>query len=130
MLLEFSITNYRSIGETQTISLVPAPKQKDHLQNIFTQGRYQALNAISLYGPNGSGKSNILRAMSLLDRLVHTSARTASTSRLPYDPFLLREGWEEKPTRFEITFTPLTILIFRCDTWMNQPTRFPPRPHF
>ena len=104
MLLEFSITNYRSIGETQTISLVPAPKQKDHLQNIFTQGRYQALNAISLYGPNGSGKSNILRAMSLLDRLVHTSARTASTSRLPYDPFLLREGWEEKPTRFEITF--------------------------
>ena len=104
MLIEFKVANYRSIGEEQTLSLVPAPKQKDHLQNIISKGRYQALNAISLYGPNGGGKSNILRAMSLLDRLVHVSARTSSTTRLPHDPFLLREGWEEKPTRFEITF--------------------------
>jgi len=104
MLIEFKVANYRSIGEEQTLSLVPAPKQKDHLQNIISKGRYQALNAISLYGPNGGGKSNILRAMSLLDRLVHVSARISSTTRLPHDPFLLREGWEEKPTRFEITF--------------------------
>lgn len=104
MLLEFKVYNYRSIGDEQTISLIPAPKQKDHLQNIISKGRYQALNAISLYGPNGGGKSNILRAMSLLDRLVHISARTSSTTRLPYDPFQLREGWENKPTRFEISF--------------------------
>lgn len=104
MLLEFRISNYRSIGEEQVISLVPAPKQKDHLQNIITKGRHQALNAISLYGPNGGGKSNILKAMSLLDKLVHVSARTSSTTRLPYDPFLLREGWQDKPTGFEITF--------------------------
>lgn len=104
MLLEFKVSNYRSIGDEQILSLVPAPKQKDHLQNIITKGRYQALNAISLYGPNGGGKSNILKAMSLLDRLVHISARTSSTTHLPYDPFLLREGWEEKPTSFEISF--------------------------
>jgi AAA15 family ATPase/GTPase len=104
MLLEFKVSNYRSIGDEQTISLIPAPKQKDHLQNIITKGRHQALNAISFYGPNGGGKSNILKAMSLMDRLVHISARTSSTTRLPYDPFLLREGWKDKPTRFEISF--------------------------
>lgn len=104
MLLEFKVSNYRSIGEEQTISLIPAQKQRDHLQNIITKGRYQALNAISLYGPNGGGKSNILKAMSLLDRLVHISARTSSTTRLPYDPFLLRDGWDDKPTGFEISF--------------------------
>lgn len=104
MLLEFKVSNYRSIGEEQTVSLIPAPKQKDHLENIITKGRYQALNAISLYGPNGGGKSNVLKAMSLLDRLVHFSARTSSTTRLPYDPFLLREGWDNKPTAFEISF--------------------------
>lgn len=104
MLLEFKVSNYRSIGEEQIMSLIPAPKQKDHLQNIITKGRYQALNAISLYGPNGGGKSNILKAMSLLDRLVHVSARTSSTTRLPHDPFLLRDGWDEKPTGFEISF--------------------------
>lgn len=104
MLLEFKVSNYRSIGEEQILSLVPAPKQKDHLDNILNKGRHQALNAISLYGPNGGGKSNVLRAMSLLDRLVHLSARTSSTSLLPYDPFLLRQGWDGKPTGLEITF--------------------------
>ncbi len=104
MLLEFKVSNYRSIGEEQIISFIPAAKQKDHLQNIITKGKYQALNVISLYGPNGGGKSNILNAMSLLDRLVNISARTSSTTKLPFDPFLLREGWEDKPTGFEISF--------------------------
>ncbi|HVW99834.1 MAG TPA: ATP-binding protein, partial [Candidatus Babeliaceae bacterium] len=104
MLLEFKVSNYRSIGEEQTISLIPAPKQKDHPTNIITKGRYRALNAVSLYGTNGGGKSNLLRSMSLLDRLVHISARTSSTTKLPYDPFLLREGWDQKPTELEILF--------------------------
>lgn len=104
MLLEFRVSNYRSIGEEQILSLIPASKQKDHLQNIISKGKYEALNAISLYGPNSGGKSNILKSMSLLDKLVHISARTSSTTRLPYDPFLLRDGWEGKPTSFEITF--------------------------
>lgn len=104
MLIEFKVCNYRSIGEEQVLSLIPASKQKDHLQNILTKGKYQALNAISLYGQNGSGKSNLLLAMSFLNKLIHISARTSSTTKLPYDPFLLREGWEGKPTRFEITF--------------------------
>jgi AAA15 family ATPase/GTPase len=104
MLLEFRVSNYRSIGEEQVLSLIPASKQKEHIQNILIEGKYQALNAISLYGQNGSGKSNLLLAMSFLDKLIHISARTSSTTKLPYDPFLLREGWESKPTRFEITF--------------------------
>lgn len=104
MLLEFRVSNYRSIGEEQIISLIPAPKQKDYLENIITSGKYQALNAISIYGPNNSGKSNLLLAMSLLDKLIHVSARTSSTTPLPFDPFLLREGWPDKPTFLGITF--------------------------
>ncbi len=104
MLLEFKVLNYRSIGEEQTISLIPAPKQKDHEQNVILKGKYNALNAISLYGANASGKSNILNAMSLLDKIIHVSARTSSTTKLPFDPFLLREGWQNKPTTFEILF--------------------------
>jgi AAA15 family ATPase/GTPase len=104
MLLEFKVSNYRSIGEEQTISLIPAPKQKDHSQNIIVNNKYHALNAIALYGANAGGKSNMLKAMSLLDKIVHVSAGTASTAKLPYDPFLLREGWANKPTTFEILF--------------------------
>jgi AAA15 family ATPase/GTPase len=104
MLLEFKVSNYRSIGEEQILSLIPAAKQKEYSDNILTKGKHHALNAVAIYGANGSGKSNFLRAMKLLDRLIHLSARSSSTTKLPYDPFLLREGWESKPTKFEITF--------------------------
>lgn len=104
MLIEFKVSNYRSIGDEQVISFVPAPKQRDYPSNVISKGNYKALNAIGVYGANGSGKSNLLRSMSVFDKILHLSARTLSTTRLPYDPFLLREGWENKPTKFEITF--------------------------
>ena len=104
MLIEFKVANYRSIGEEQVLSLIPAPKQRDFPENIIQEDRYESLNAIGIYGNNASGKSNLLLSMSLLDRLVHLSARASSTTPLPHEPFLLREGWQTKPTRFEITF--------------------------
>lgn len=104
MLLEFRVTNFRSICEEQVLSLRPAPKQKDYPANILEQGKYKALNALALYGPNDSGKSNLLRAINLLDTMVGTSKDWASTTPMPFDPFLLRAGWENKPTEFEITF--------------------------
>jgi AAA15 family ATPase/GTPase len=84
--------------------LIPAPKQKDHEQNIILTNKYRALNAMALYGANAGGKSNILNAMSLLGKIVNISARTSSTTKLPHDPFLLREGWSNKATVFEILF--------------------------
>ena len=104
MLLEFKVSNYRSIGDEQIISLIPAAKQKDYPENIITNGKYKAVNAVSLYGSNSGGKSNFLQSMSLLDKLVHMSARASSTTKLPYDPFLLRKGYSEKPTSFEVSF--------------------------
>ena len=58
MLLEFIVANYRSIGDEQTLSLVPAPKQRDFTGNILHQDGYEALDAVALYGANGSGKSS------------------------------------------------------------------------
>ena len=104
MLIEFRVSNYRSIGDEQVLSLVPAPKQRDYPDNILQDDKYESLNVIGIYGNNASGKSNLLLAMSLFDRLIHLSARASSTSPLPHDPFLLREGWQSRPTRFEITF--------------------------
>lgn len=104
MLIEFRISNYRSIAEEQILSLVPATKQREYLEHLINDGKYQALNTIAMYGANASGKSNLLLSMSLLDKIVHLSARASSTTPLPYDPFLLKAGWADKPTTFEITF--------------------------
>ena len=104
MLLEFRVANYRSIGEEQLMSLIPNTAQDDYRENIIDVGSHQALNVCAVYGNNGSGKSNLLAAMAMFDKMVHISARTSSTTDLPYDPFLLRAGYEQMPTKFEITF--------------------------
>ncbi|WP_075344692.1 AAA family ATPase [Tenacibaculum agarivorans] len=104
MLIEFKVSNYRSIGDEQILSLIPDKKKGDSSDNIISKGKHNALNAIAIYGSNASGKSNLLLSMSLLDKLIHLSARSSSTTKLPYDPFLLRKGWENKPTKFEVTF--------------------------
>ncbi|KHD05598.1 hypothetical protein PN36_07010 [Candidatus Thiomargarita nelsonii] len=85
------------------LSLVPS-KQQEYLNNIIEKGTYKALNAIGIYGNNASGKSNVLNAIELLEKLLYLSARSNSTTKLPYQPFLLRKGYELKPTKLEITF--------------------------
>lgn len=104
MLIEFKVSNYRSICEEQIISLVPAPKQKDFPDNIINYENYNILNGLALYGANSSGKSNLLKSLELLDKLIYLSARSSSTTKLPYDPFLLKDGYSNKPTKLEITF--------------------------
>ncbi|HMR89435.1 MAG TPA: ATP-binding protein [Saprospiraceae bacterium] len=104
MLIEFRVANYRSIGDEQIISLIPSPKQKDFESNIIVQDNYSILNCLAFYGPNSSGKSNVLRAFELFDRFLYLSTQTNSTAKLPYDPFLLREGYDEKPCMMEMTF--------------------------
>lgn len=104
MLVQFKVANFRSIGEEQVLSLIPAQKQREYPDNVITKGKNVALNAAAIYGANGSGKSNLLLAMNLLDRLVHLSARSSSATKLPYDPFLLKESFRERPTEFEVIF--------------------------
>ena len=104
MLIEFRVSNYRSIGDEQIISLLPSPKQKDFESNIIVQDNYNILNGLAFYGPNSSGKSNVLSAFELFDRFLYLSTKTNSTAKLPYDPFLLREGYDHKPCMMEMTF--------------------------
>lgn len=104
MLIDFRVSNYRSIADEQALSLVPEKKQRDHLGNIYEHGKYEVLNAIGIYGANASGKSNLLRAMKVMDTMLTTSASGSSLKALPYEPFRLREGMTDHPTTFEITF--------------------------
>jgi uncharacterized protein len=104
MLIEYKIANYRSISDEQIISLVPSPKQKDFEKNVLNKDEFPVLNCLAFYGKNSGGKSNVLKSFELLNRLLYSSTKSNSTAPLPYDPFLLREGYETKPCKIEITF--------------------------
>ena len=104
MLIEFRASNYRSIGDEQILSMVPSMNQKEFPENILSQGKCKSLIALSIYGANGSGKSNLVNAFAAMIYIVTFGHNFPSNAILPYDPFLLREGYGEKGTTFEVTF--------------------------
>lgn len=105
MLISYSIKNYRSIADQQILSFAPMNRQKEYFSNILSEGDSSALNVVAVYGANASGKSNLIRGLSSFIRLLRNSAMETSISGLDYQPFLLRQGYDKKPTQMELVFT-------------------------
>lgn len=104
MLLDFKVANFRSIGEEQVLSMIPASNQKEYPENIIDVGKYTAINVVSIYGANSSGKSNLLLAFYVMKMIVLTSAKNSSTDKLIWLPFLLKDGLRDQGSIFEVLF--------------------------
>jgi uncharacterized protein len=72
MLLSFSIENFRSFREEQTLSMVASNRQVDHPEHTaeIPDDENRALPVAVIYGANGAGKSNLIRALGFLQGLV------------------------------------------------------------
>lgn len=104
MLIEFSVTNFRSIREKQTFSMVAAPrlKKKGNVFDPDVEGEKLPglLKIAAIYGPNASGKSNLLEAFNAARRLTKMDGRRfISVSPFRFDPAL-----NDAPSEFEINF--------------------------
>lgn len=104
MLLQFSVTNHRSIRGCATISL-SATTDKSLSDCILTpDDKKKVLPVLALYGANAAGKSNLLHAMLLMDELVSgVYAKPLPDGLLPYEPFAFTEDATE-PTKFEVIY--------------------------
>jgi AAA15 family ATPase/GTPase len=107
MLLEFSVTNFRSIKEKQTLSLLKT--KKNELENNFTAiplstGKtLDVLNSVVIYGANASGKSNLIEALGVMLRIIDNSfSYQASKGVKNIEPFLLAKDSANQPTAFEL----------------------------
>lgn len=94
MLLDFSVSNFKSFADTADFSMLAAPKQTglDYSLASFREGSRKVRSICSsvIYGPNASGKSNIISAMDVLRAIVlrgnirnaeeHASPNPASVS--------------------------------------------------
>lgn len=107
MLIEFNVTNYRSIKTCQTLSMVAA-KDAAHLNNCITSkipGLTQVLRTAALYGANASGKSNLIAALSFMRSMVETSAISIREGQsLNVSPFRFDADTINEPSEFEVTF--------------------------
>ena len=99
MIIEFSVKNYRSIRDLQTISFKatglksPAGSEIDS-NNIVKSDGVSLLKTVGLYGANASGKSNMLMALSYFARAAGALALDSRRVRPLYDPFLFETSNE------------------------------------
>lgn len=110
MLVEFSVANFRSIKDRQTLSLVASSHQEEADVQLFsfpgsTKSGLKLLPSAALYGPNGAGKSNFLLALQAMrDFVVKAAMQRSAESPLPAQPFNLDSSTCNAPTEFEVIF--------------------------
>lgn len=104
MLLQFSITNHRSIKETAIISMKAAADKTMKEVLISPDGKKELVPVMAIYGANAAGKSNVIHALLLMREMVCGSyAKPLKGAELPYEPFAFVDGQTE-PTTFEIIY--------------------------
>lgn len=109
MLVEFNITNFRSIKEKVTLSMVAAKtKEEEHPENTFeVEGRnLRLLKSAVIYGANASGKSQIIKAFSFMCNFVISSITGLTPDGYIFGvvPFKLSSTTLNQPSSFEVTF--------------------------
>lgn len=108
MLIEFSVANYRSFREQQTLSLTKVKSQELNESNSFKVvafNEFELLRSSAIYGPNAGGKSNLLRAIETMKQVVLLSASGQQRGDfLPAEPFKLAKATVTEPSEFEVTF--------------------------
>lgn len=72
MLLQFSCSNYRSIKDRITFSMM-ASKDNTASERLKAFGSNEFLRIAAVYGPNGSGKSNFIDAVEFAKYLIVNS---------------------------------------------------------
>lgn len=111
MLIEFSVTNFKSIKNNIVFSMEKGEntrKTNKTLNNILeVSPDLNLLKSALIFGANASGKSNFLEALIVLNMLVVSSTATV-VDKLNYKGY----GNSKSPTLFEITFLKNKIEYF------------------
>ena len=101
MLVDFSVKNFRSIKELQTISFVTTGLKSAEKfaevdkNNISSTGDTQLFKTIGLYGANASGKSNIIKALVYFIKTITNEPSSESNMSSLCDPFLYQDKKED-----------------------------------
>ena len=102
MLVEFSVENYGSIRDEQTVSFVASRYFKEADEWTVACGApglksESILKAASFFGANASGKTTVVDALNHLQWLVRFSAGLMPDMMLPFNPFKLDSAHRSAP---------------------------------
>ncbi len=106
MIIDFTVENYLSFKDMQTLSLVAQPPYDHHANHILDtpDDKLKLLKSVVIYGANASGKSNLLSALGFFRHIVLYSNKNSVNDKFPLFPFLLDKENKQLTTIFEINF--------------------------
>lgn len=110
MLIEFSVTNFRSILERQTLNMVASTYFKE-LESLNTfipdqdDGVPRLLRSTVVYGPNASGKSTLIQALQFVEgQVLNSQKESQAGDEIEVVPFKLTAASRVADSEFEVTF--------------------------
>ena len=103
MIIDFTVSNFRSIKEPQTISFEATDDK--HLEDYYVveKGNYRLLKMATLIGANASGKSNMLFAFMQFILLVRMPCEN-KTDKIVYSKFALDEACSNQDSSLIVNF--------------------------
>lgn len=110
MLIQFSVTNCRSILGRQTLNMAASTYFKEFdASNTFLPeldvGLPRLLRSTVLYGPNASGKSAFIQALSFLqEQVLNSQKESQAGDPIDVTPFKLTANSRAADSEFEVTF--------------------------
>ena len=103
MIVNFSIQNFGSIKDKQTLSFeADASKHLEDTYVVHTAGK-RLLKLALIYGANASGKTTVLKALDFLRDLV-VNPKEKKTDILNFSPYLFDTKTPQQPTELSIEF--------------------------
>ncbi len=124
MLIQFSIENYRSISDRQTLNMAASKyfKELEPLNTFETEAVEQVprlLRSNVIYGPNASGKSTLVNALDFMrDRVINSAKESQANEEIEVTPFKLTAASREGDSEFEVAFIEEGVRYqygFRCN---------------
>jgi len=106
MLLEYYVSNFRSIYKEQSFNMIAVNSYKEMSNtNLIRYNENQSLlKSTAIYGPNASGKSTLLESLDVFRDMVLHSFKYDINDNLPIVPFAFGKNSKNEPTIFTIVF--------------------------
>lgn len=121
MLIQFSVENFRSIREEQTLSMVKN-SSNEMPENYTDPNAFKVpdlLNTAVIYGANASGKSSLIRALLEMRNIIEDSFNKKINEEIAVEPFLFDTAWKDEPTTFCADF----VANFNSENEEKNPVR-------
>lgn len=107
MLVQFSVSNYKTFREKAVFSFVASnyDKKEQEENSVFVEKDIRLLKSAAIYGANASGKTKFLEALVFMRHFAYKSSKDSQKGqKIDVEPFLFNEETENAPSEFEIIF--------------------------